>query len=76
MHLQIFTGYQEVTDKTNREVKHMYCVTMHQRKIRTKLFPNQDAVQCHTFLLNTKKNFVKEAIVHGLYAPTTMQCLA
>ena len=62
--------------RQNKSWSCTYCVTMHQRKIRTKLFPNQDAVQCPTFLLNTEKKFVKEAIVHGLYAPTTMQCLA
>ena len=70
--IRIFAGYQLKRSQTIQVVKLHILFNYVLKENLNKASRNQDAVQYHTFLLNTEKNFVKEAIVHGFYAPTTM----
>ena len=48
--------------RQNKSRCRTYCVTMYQRKIQTKLFPNQDVVQWSYFLALTSRTLWREAI--------------
>ena len=74
--IPIFTGYQLKRPQTKQVVKsHILCNYV-SKENSNEAFPNLRCCSISYFFCFNKKKFVKEAFAHGLYAPTTMQCLA
>ena len=73
--IQIFTGYIPTTVKrsqTKQVVKSHILCNFVLKENSNKAFPNSRCCSVIILFCFNKKNFVKDATVHGLYAPTTM----